>query len=197
MNERSGGPHPGCLVAMIVGLVLFGGIGLLFIRGGNGGGSVFFLIVAALLAAGLIWMLLSAQQASLIDVAFEVNPIDVRLGDTLRVRTTLSAKRRVPLTNGKIELRCQERAISRGGTQDTTYTHLAYTDEHPIDAGMVLEEGMSWVADAEFQVPDGLAPSYSGRNNFIEWSVHFRLGLRGPLLDITRSQALAVRNERV
>lgn len=197
MVDQRSCAHPGCVAVAGLGAVAFGGAAALFIRHGNEGPAVFFGIVAAAFAFLLLWLLLLAQQASLVDVAFDVNPLQVRLGEQLRIRAVVSAKRNVPLTRGKLELRCLERAISRGGTSDTTYTHLAYTDEQPVDASQTLSEGMSWIAEGVFVIPDGLPPSFAGRNNFIEWTVNFRIGLRGPLLDITRSQSIVVKNERV
>lgn len=194
--QQQPGVGAGCFIVALIITLLMGALAAVgYVR--HIEGMVIFFGIAMLLAlAGLIWGALALQQQSMVDVVVEVTPLELAVGERLKVSATVTAKRRAPLTRGRFVLRCQERAINRGGTSDTTYTHLAHEEVLPLEAGQSLSEMSSWTGTGEFTIPVGLPGSFSGRNNFIEWSVGFDMGLSGPLLDIRRSQAIIVRNVR-
>jgi hypothetical protein len=168
-----------------------------FVMGGHPEIGVFFGLPAVIALGLTAWAWMSAQQLEMVDCAIELDPEQLRFGERLRVKVVVTAKKRCPLTTGTLALRCRERAISRGGTSDTTYTHLAHDEAVPLEANQDLSEGMMWYAEHDYVLPEGLPASFSGRNNFIEWHVALHLGVRGPAIDIRKEVALQVLPEVV
>lgn len=148
-----------------------------------------------LLLAVTIWLALVAQQQGLVDCEIKLDPGELALGEHLNVSIQVVAKKRVPLTTATITLICREKAISRGGTSDTTYYHNVHEDTRPVEVNQELSEGMPWFTSASFQVPPELPATFVGKNNFIEWLVQVHIGLKGVILDIRRDEHFRVRNE--
>ncbi len=197
VTETNQGASSGCLLgcgavtAALVGLSVYG------FTSRNPSLGVPTAIFGALALAVLVWLVLSMQQAAAVECRVMVDPAQARFNETVTVRVEVLAKRAITLTTGTLHLRCQEKAISRGGTSDTTYTHLAHDEAHPIEAAAELGPGMAWQTSATFFLPEGLPASFSGANNFITWQAHLDLGLKGPLLDLHRDESFTVLPEVV
>lgn len=182
----------GCLIGCgLLTLLLILGTVVAAMQGEWGGavpGGIFSLIAAGV----MVYWIASRQQAAAVDCTITVTPLQARFDDHVTVNIQITAKKRIRLTKGAIALRCQERAIDRSGTSDTTYTHLPHDEAQPINAETDLSPGMGWSHSATFKIPPGLPATFTGRNNFIQWFAHLDLGLAGPLLDLHRDEYFEV-----
>jgi len=188
---------PGCPVGcLVVGagieLLLISGAVVAFGAGGALGVAIPATVVAVLLGTLLTWGFLRRQQAAMLDADVLVRPEWAAFGQKVRVTLWLQAKGECPLGRGHLGLRCQERAIARGGTSDTTYTHTAFEDQQPLEVGRTLYPGETIEHTAVFVIPEGLPASFEGRNNFIEWQAVAYLAIPGPRLDLRRCVPLRV-----
>ncbi|MBI5834273.1 MAG: hypothetical protein HZB16_18415 [Armatimonadetes bacterium] len=196
LQPAAAGCPTGCLLtggAIAVGLLALGVLTVAVVPPLG----IFALILGAIAAAAVAWAALARQQSEMLDVELDCQPSTLRLGETLNFAVTVSAKKPCRLSAGTVTLRCRERAISRGGTSDTTYLHTVYEDTRDLPAEDHLMPGSSWSAEAALPIPRELPATFVGRNNFIEWHLVLHIGIPGPLLDIRREQPLVVVPELV
>ena len=191
LSGAASGCPSGCLTTgCLLGIGLLGG-GLLLLLAVPPLG-LFGVILGTIVLGATAWAWLSRQQSETLDVALSCAPLRPCLGQEVAFAVTLTGKKSCRLGAGTVTLRCRERAISRGGTSDTTYTHTVYEDTRDLPSVDQLDAGSSWTAEVALPVPRELPASFSGRNNFIEWTVHLHITIPGPRLDITREQELQV-----
>lgn len=181
----------GCALVLLA--VLFGAAAM-GARAGNTGVTVVFGILGAFALCAVIGLGMVARREGAIRYGVEVDPARARLNETVRVSVRLEAQRPCRVTTGAVTLLCRERAISRGGTSDTTYYHTVHEDMQPFEIHDTLTDLCPWATTLTFVIPEGLPASFAGRNNFIEWQIRLHVGLRG-MLDVRHEQPFTVLNE--
>jgi hypothetical protein len=119
-------------------------------------------------------------------------PATVKLGESFRWQGLVKPKRPMRLGAAKLVLRCREHAINRGGTSDSHYRKTIYEEAFELGEGRRLHMGEIAELRAEITIPTDAVPSYSGRNNFIEWSLTLVASVPGFCPDIKQETPVQV-----
>jgi hypothetical protein len=141
-------------------------------------GGIALAVVAVLVAT----VMRSQVAASFYDLTADGRP-SVGVGEAFTWGLTVHARR--PLTVGDLRftLRCQEHAISRGGTSDSHYRHTLF--EHPVVVpGRLVSPGEAAEFRAQFATPANAIPSHRSANNFIEWTLEVHAPITGYCPDV-------------
>ena len=145
LSGAASGCPSGCLTTgCLLGIGLLGG-GLLLLLAVPPLG-LFGVILGTIVLGATAWAWLSRLQSETLDVALSCAPLRPCLGQEVAFAVTLTGKKSCRLGAGTVTLRCRERAISRGGTSDTTYTHTVYEDTRDLPSVDQLDAGSSWTA---------------------------------------------------
>jgi len=182
----------GCLV---VGLVL-GAIGIVLL-GDIAPLGIFVLFAAAV--AGVVggFLLRKGLAESYYTVVLGPVPAAVALGESFEWRVAVRARRASTLGPAQAVLRCQEHAISRGGTSDSHYRQTIYEEGLHMGHGRDVHPGDEAVLEAAVTIPRLAVPSFSGRNNSIEWKLILNVPVPGYCPDIKEEVPLHVLPELV
>lgn len=151
--------------------------------------GVFFLIIPLILVGFHVRARVAESYYTL-----EVRPPTeaLRLGQSFEFSAVVLPKRNLVLGTGKLTLRCQEHAISRGGTSDTHYRQTLFEQVFDLPPGRRYQRGEALEIRQRLTIPATGVPSFDGKNNFIEWSVVLQVPARGICPDIHEQSPLRV-----
>ncbi len=150
--------------------------------------TVFLLIIPV--AVG-ITALRQAVAAGAYTVTLEPLPA-VAIGRTIELRGLIQPRRSLVIGPVRAVLRCQEHAISRGGTSDTHYRQTIVEQTLDLAERRKLSYGEAIEVRARFSIPATAIPSFQGQNNSIEWTVTILAPVPGWCPDIKQELALRV-----
>ncbi|MCE5216130.1 hypothetical protein LLH03_03765 [bacterium] len=153
------------------------------------------LVLAAVMLVPVIvaWVYLRQKVAdSYYEVRVEPVPTSVKLGDSFDFRAMVLPKRDLRIGRGQVVLRCQEHAISRGGSSDSHYRQTLF--EQPVDLpeGRRYTHGEALEIRQRLTIPADAIPSFAGHNNSIEWRVLLRVPMPGICPDLHEALPLSV-----
>ncbi len=150
-----------------------------------------------LVVGGMIMLLIVAVRKAIyygVIQSAELTPLVLpALGAVVPVRVTIGVLKDIPVTDIEVTLIARERAVSRGGKNDSASTHELYTQTVRIPAGDIWAGGQAMSFIANLAVPPDAPPSFAGRNNFIEWALKLWVGIPGWNPDIRITTPIDVR----
>ncbi len=190
---KPAGPTTACCacsgVAALLALVLAVGGIVLAAHAHSPGPAMPMLFIALVFGAiGLgmgIWGLRRRLAAGYYDCAADGAP-SVGLGDSAQWGVTVSAKRAMDVGTVSCTLRCQEHAISRGGTSDSHYRKTLYEQHFQVPGGS-LQPGQQASFRVPFTIPPDAVPSHRSSNNFVEWRLELHAPVPGMCPDIKQT----------
>ncbi|MBM3473805.1 MAG: hypothetical protein FJX75_11100 [Armatimonadetes bacterium] len=193
-GQQAGATTACCVWAVVavlvaIGLAVFGVV--VFLWGGAVGMAFAIAAVAGVIGLGVgIAALRKHIATGYYDVTVDAVP-SVGLGDAAAWGVTVRARRALTVGTIRLTLRCQEHAISRGGTSDSHYRQTLH-EQHLEIAGKPMQPGEEVAFRVPFTIPAGAIPSHRSKNNFIEWQVEFHAPVPGVCPDIKQKAELWV-----
>lgn len=183
-----------CLPLLVIAFVLVAGLvaTLTRIYGLKEGILVPGAIVGAIILALIVFFARLRIAASFYEVRPAEAPTALTPGESFRWGAVVEPKRRMKLGRAKVVLRCQEHAINRGGTSDSHYRKTIL--EETLDLGEERQLALGGIAEfeTEITIPQTAIPSYSGKNNRIEWDLILTAPVPGYCPDIKEEVSLRV-----
>jgi len=155
--------------------------------------TILVLAVVMLVPTVLAWTYLRQKVAeSYYEVRVDPLPTSVKLGEGFDFRAMVLPKRDLRIGRGKLVLRCQEHAISRGGSSDSHYRQTLFEQSVDLPEGRRYTHGEALEIRQRLTIPAGAIPSFAGRNNSIEWTVSLRVPMPGVCPDLHQAVPLSV-----
>jgi hypothetical protein len=170
-------------------------LGLVAAVAGKGGGAV-GVVIAIAAVVGIVGLAVGIAAlrkhiaAGYYDVTVDGVP-SVGLGDSAQWGVTVRARRALTVGTVRATLRCQEHAISRGGTSDSHYRQTLH-EQHLDAAGKPMQPGEEAAFRVPFTIPADAIPSHRSKNNSIEWQVELHAPVPGICPDIKQRAELLV-----
>jgi hypothetical protein len=143
------------------------------------------LIVPTLFAAvgvGLAFLLLKSKLAArrLGEPRVKIEPDPARPGDAVTVQIILEPKTALTLTEGHVELKGRESAVSGSGTNRTTHSTDVYSAKAPLPlARRTLGPGQPLVLQESLTLPADAGPTFVASDNELKWGVTVAIGIDG------------------
>jgi len=181
----------GCIVAF-AGIVVFGGIFVAAITD-----PVFGYImggIAAVIVGVILYFYIRGRVASSFYEVHAEPPVRDRitLGGEVEWRPSVQPKRGLKIGAPRAILRCREHAINRSGTSDTSYHNDVHKEEVQLAEGRQVYHGEIVELQPRMKIPADAVSSYTGKNNFLEWSLTLRVPVPGFCPDIKEEVSIEV-----
>lgn len=149
-----------------------------------------FIMIIPLIIAGVYLRTRLAESYYTLEVRPPTEPL--RLGQSFDFYALVLPKRNMTLGTGKLTLRCQEHAISRGGTSDTHYRQTIFEQVFELPPGRRYQHGEALEIRQRLTIPATAIPSFDGKNNSIEWFVILQVPAPGICPDVHDQSSLHV-----
>ncbi|PTX97382.1 hypothetical protein DB346_20515 [Verrucomicrobia bacterium LW23] len=108
-----------------------------------------------------------------------IEPQQAYAGESIEVSFQYQATSRVDLEFISAELLGQERVESGSGSNRKTHKHKIFGNEEFLLRDAIVTPGIPGSHRATLWFPKDAAPTFAASNNWVEWSVIFRLKVRG------------------
>ena len=180
----------GCAAVFVVPLLIITALGLYrgisLIQGG--GDSRVWLEAALWIGVPLVfWVPLAriflkllrnrAAMKRLGDVDFDVTPLALRRGESLRVRFSCRPEQAVALKRATVRVEAEERVTRGSGTSRKTYRQRVYSHEEDLPAAENLPAGLPFQREIEIPIPPDAPPSFIAADNRLDWAVSLHLDI--------------------
>jgi hypothetical protein len=180
----------GCCACSVVAWIVAAGLAIAGIANHVYPLLIFALVLAVIGAICGVSVLRGRMAKGYYEIVLDPLP-QVGLGDSAQWGLTLVAKRSFQVGTVTCTLRCQEHAISRGGTSDSHYRNTLYEQTFRI-AGRPMLPTEQAAFRVPFTIPPDAVPSHRSSNNFIEWQLQLHAPVPGWCPDVKQTVDLWV-----